>query len=340
MRKLLISAVYFLSVGAFAQSKEQAKTWDLLLNNKRMEARTFYDKNLKENKTKDFENLFLDVMIDEQMGEMIFDDTFVKNFASLKLDDSYLYPIFKKTFILSDYETSGFDDNSYKKIDFLAQDPIYGQNISVIEYKSTMERIRNNPKSADEYLAKIKRIDKWQFAGVFENLNGSGLYNEYEPEIHANSDKLFNANSFGNVGWYNRKFPSNDGFEFFMNESEYGRGIMYAQSFVENPVERKMLLEVDTNTEFRLFLNDTEVLSSTSDGYSNLGAHLVEINLPKGMNRLLMKVDMKDSKNAFMIVPFDANFQKITDLKYFDTYKEYQKSSVAQLQPKELPLKF
>ncbi|GAA4166098.1 DUF3857 domain-containing protein [Chryseobacterium ginsenosidimutans] len=340
MRKVLISAVYFLSVGAFAQSKEQAKTWDLLLNNKRVEARTFYDKNLKENKTKDFENLFLDAMIDEEMGEMIFDDTFVKNFADLKLDDSYLYPIFKKAFILADYETSGFDDNSYKKIDFLAQDPAYGQNISVIEYKSTMERIRNNPKSADEYLAKINRIDKWQFAGVFENLNGSGLYNEYEPENHANNDKLFNANSFGNVGWYNRKFPSNDGFEFFMNEAEYGRGIMYAQSFVENPAERKILLEVDTNTEFRLFLNDTEILSSTSDGYSNLGAHVVEINLPKGMNRLLVKIDMKDSKNAFMVVPFDTNFQKISDLKYFDTYKDYQKSSVAQLQPKELPLKF
>lgn len=340
MRKILISAVYFLSVSAFAQSKEQSKTWELLLNNKRGEARNFYDKNLKDNKTKDFENLFLDAMIDEEMGQMIFDEMFIKTFADFKLDDSYLYPMFKKAFLMADYENSGLDDNSYKKIDFLAQHPLYGDNISVIEYKATFDRIRNNPKSADEYLAKIKRIDKWQFAGVFENLNGSGLYNEYEPETNANSDKLFNANSFGNIGWYNRKFPSNDGFEFFINETEYGRGIMYAQSFIENPVERKILLEVDTNTEFRLFLNDTEILSSTTDGYSNLGAHLVEVNLPKGMNRVLLKFDVKDAKNAFMVVPFDTNYQKISDLTYFDTYKAYQKSSPEQLQAKEQPLKF
>lgn len=340
MRKILISAVYFLSVSAFAQSKEQSKTWELLLNNKRAEARNFYDKNLKNNTTKDFENLFLDAMIDEEMGQMIFDETFIKNFAEFKLDDSYLYPIIKRSFMLADYENSGFDDNSYKKVDFLAQHPLYGESISVLEYKATLDRIRNNYKSADDYLSKIKRIDKWQFAGVFENLNGSGLYNEYEPETNASSDKLFNANSFGYVGWYNRKFPSNDGFEFFINETEYGRGIMYAQSFIENPADRKVLLEVDANTEFRLFLNDTEILSSTTEGYTNLGAHLVEVALPKGMNRLLLKLDVKDAKNTFMVVPFDTNYRKISDLTYFDTYKAYQKSTPEQLQAKELPLKF
>lgn len=340
MRKILISAVYFLSVSAFAQSKEQTKTWELLLNNKREEARNFYDKNLKAEKNKDFENLFLDALINEEMGEMIFDDTFVKNLANLKVDEFYLYPIYKKSFVIGDTDTNGLDDNSYKKIDFLAQDPIYGQNNSVIEYKSTLDRLRKNPKSADEYLTKIGRIDKWQFAGVFENLNGSGLYNEYEPETYAKNDKLFNANSFGNVGWYNRKFPTNDGFEFFTNETEYGRGIVYAQSFIENPSERKILFEVDTNAEFRLFINDAEVLSSTSEGYSNLGSHLVEVTLPKGMNRILLKFDMKETKNAFMVVPFNENFQKITDLKYFNTYKEYQKSTASQLQAKELPLRF
>ena len=340
MRKVLISAIYFLSIGAIAQTKEETKTWELLLNNKRTEARSFFDNNLKDNKLNGLESLFLDALIDEEMGEMVFDETFIKNFVNLRPEEGYLYPIFRKRFVFGDDEKSGLDDNSYKKIDFLAQDKIFGDNVSVLEYKSTLDRIRNNYKSADENIAKIKRIDKWQYAGVFENLNGSGLYNEYEPEIYAKSDKLFNANSFGNVGWYNRKSPSNSGFEFFANEIEYGRGIMYAQSFIENPTERKILLEVDTNTEFRLFLNDTEILTSTSDGYTNLGSHLMEVNLPKGMNRILIKLDMKAYKSAFMIVPSDLNFQRLTDLKYFDNYQDYQKSSLSQLQPKEVLLKF
>src|SRR5690606_9462508 len=111
-------------------------------------------------------------------------------------------------------------------------------------------------------------------------------------------------------------------------------------SFIENPTERKIFLEVDTNAEFRLFLNDTEVLSSTNDGYTNLGSHIVEVNLPKGMNRLLLKFDVKDVKNGFMVLPLDTNYQKISDLKYYDTYKNYQKSTFAQLSPKEQPLRF
>lgn len=339
MRKVLISAVYFMSIGVFAQSKEQVKTWDLLLTNKRQEARNFYDKNLIQNKTKDLESLFLDALIDSELGEMIFDESFVRNFIALKPESIYLYPMFHQKFVLGE-EGSSLDDYSYSKIDLLAQSPEFRNESTVLEYKSLLDRLRNNYKSADEILAKIQRIDKWQYAGVFENLNGSGLYNEYDPENYANNDKLFNANSFGNIGWYNRKSPENDGFNFFLNETEYGRGIVYAQSFIENPTERKLLFEVDTNAEFRMFLNDSEILSSTNDGQTNLGSHLVEVNLPKGMNRLLLKFDVKDTKNGFMVVPMDTNYQKISDLKYFETYQSYQKTNLAQLQPKEQSLRF
>ncbi|KIC61464.1 DUF3857 domain-containing protein [Chryseobacterium taiwanense] len=339
MRKVLISAVYFMSIGAFAQSKEQVKTWNLLLTNKRQEARNFYDKNLIQNKTKDLESLFLDALIDSELGEMVFDESFVRNFIALKPESIYLYPMLHQKFVLGEDGTS-FDDYSYSRIDLLAQSSEFGNEPTVLEYKSLLDRLRNNYKSAEENLAKIQRIDKWQYAGVFESLNGSGLYNEYDPETYAKSDKLFNANSFGNIGWYNRKSPANDGFNFFLNETEYGRGIVYAQSFIENPTERKLLFEVDTNAEFRMFLNDSEILSSTNEGQTNLGSHLVEVNLPKGMNRLLLKFDVKNTKNGFMVVPMDTNYQKVSDLKYFETHQSYQKTSLAQLQPKELSLRF
>jgi hypothetical protein len=340
MKNILLYAICFLSFNSlFAQTKEETKAWELLLSNKRNEARDFFDKKLKDKKTSNFESLFLDALIDEEMGKVTFDETFVKQFANLKLDEAYLYPILKKKFVVGDSE-SGYDDNSYKIVDFLAQDEIYGLSPAILESKIIFDKIRNNPNSANESLAKLKRIDKWQFAGVFENLNGSGLYNEYEPENYAKNDKLFNANSLGNVGWYNRKFDSDNGSEGFFNELEYGRGIVYAQSFIENPTNRRILLEININTEFKLFLNDSEILSSTNDGYTNLGSHLVEVNLPKGVNRLLLKVDVKDSGNSFLIIPFDNNHQKISDLKYYNTFKEYQKTPIEKLEPKELPLRF
>ena len=341
MRKILISAVYFLSVGAFAQSKDHSKTWELLLNNKRNEARNYYDKTLQSQKLKNFETLFLDAVIDQEMGKFIFDETFIKNFVSITDEEAYVYPILKEKFMIGNVEESGYDDYTYKKADILYESKNFQHLNGAIGYKAYFDFLRNNLKGSAEALAKFGRIDKWQYAGVFENLNGSGMDNEYEPETYAKNDKLFNTGNFGNVGWYNRQSPDNDGFTFFFNELEYGRGIVYAQTFINNPQERKVLFEVNATNELKVFLNDTEILSSIKDGYTSNGSHLVEVVLPKGMNRLLIKNDSQVNKMAgLLVVPFDTNYQRIKDLTYFDTYQEYNKSTFAQLQPKELELKF
>lgn len=341
MRKILISAVYFLSVGAFAQSKDHSKTWELLLNNKRNEARNYYDKTLQSQKLKNFETLFLDALIDQEMGKIIFDETFIKNFVNITDEEAYVYPILKEKFMIGNVEESGYDDYTYKKADILYESKNFQHLNGAIGYKAYFDFLRNNLKGSAEALAKFGRIDKWQYAGVFENLNGSGMDNEYEPETYAKNDKLFNTGNFGNVGWYNRQSLDNDGFTFFFNELEYGRGIVYAQTFINNPQERKVLFEVNATNELKVFLNDTEILSSIKDGYTSNGSHLVEVVLPKGMNRLLIKNDSQVNKMAgLLVVPFDTNYQRIKDLTYFDTYQVYNKSTFAQLQPKELELKF
>ena len=55
--------------------------------------------------------------------------------------------------------------------------------------------------------------------GVFENLNSSGLDTEYEPELYAKDDKLFDANSNGLVGWFIPKTKSTQGYQYFVNEN-------------------------------------------------------------------------------------------------------------------------
>ncbi|MGH1517308.1 DUF3857 domain-containing protein [Chryseobacterium sp. JK1] len=341
MKKILISAVYLLSVGVFAQSKDHSKTWELLLNNKREEARAFYDKTLQSQKLKNFETLFLDALIDQEMGKFIFDETFVKNFINTTDEEAYLFPIIQEKSMLGDIKKNGIDAHTYKKVDILYNSKSFGHLNSIVELKTYFDYLRSNFSGSAEAHSKLGKIDKWQYAGVFENLNGSGLDIEYEPETYAKNDKLFNTGNFGNIGWYNKKHNDNDGFTFFINELEYGRGIIYAQTFINNPIERKVWLDIGANNELKVFLNDVEILSSTKEGYTSTGSHLVEVTLPKGMNRLLLKNDSKTSNMAgFIVVPYDTNYQKINDLTYFDTYHDYKKSTLAELQPKELELQF
>lgn len=339
MKKLLLAIFVFVYAAGFSQKMED-KIWDLLLNNKRTEARSLFDKNLASKKTTNFEFLLLDAMIDEEMGEFNFDETFLKNYLALNEDANYLFAMSKHRFILGDESDYGFDELSYRKIDLLAESPKFQNENFVLSYKAALDRNRKNYAAVEKEVAKMGQVNKWQRAGVFENLNGSGLDIEYEPEQYAKSDKAFNANSLGMVNWYNPKWKLVDGFEYLTNEKEYGEGIVYAQSFIQNPTERRVLLETNINTEYKVFLNDVEILSTTREGYTNPGSHLVEVLLPQGMNRLLLKLELKNDFTAYMAVFYDKDYHKISDLTYFDTFQEYKKSALAQLNPMEQPLRF
>ncbi|TXF79392.1 tetratricopeptide repeat protein [Chryseobacterium sp.] len=338
MKKILLLAFTFFCLFAFAQSSED-KTWDLLFNNKRQEARLLFDKSFAEKKTSNYELLLLDALIDEELGEYNFDETFLKNFLNLHEDANYLFPMSHRRFVIGDIKDYGIDDLTYKKIDLLASSPQFQDQNFVLSFKAVLEKNLKNDNEVKNYLEKLNRIKKWQRAGVFENLNGSGIDIEYEPETYAKNDKLFNANSYGKVGWYNPSYNPTEGFEFLSNESEYGSGIVYAQSFVDNPEGRRVLLEMNVNTEYKVFVNDQEILSTTKDGYTNPGTHTVEFFLPKGMNRLLLKMAMNHD-TAFMGVLFNEKYDKIKDLKYYDTYQPYNQSSVKELAAIEKPLRF
>ncbi len=339
MKKLLLLLTVVISVITFSQKPEN-KVWDLLFNNKREEARAIFDKEFQSKKTSSFELLYLDALIDEELGQFNFDETFLKNFLNLKADKNLIFPLSRHRFVVGDLADYGFDDLTYRKIDLLAQHATLENENLIISYKMAIELKRKNFKSAQGYGEKFKAVSRWQRVGVFENLNGSGLDIEYEPETMAGNGQLFNAHSLGLVGWYNPKWTGEKGFQYLYNEQEYEEGIVYAQSFIDNPVERRVLLETNINTEYKVFLNDAEILSTTKDGYTNAGSHLVEVLLPKGTNRLLLKMALKSDDTAFMAVFFDTAYNKLPDLEYHDTYREYRRNTLQELQPMEQALRF
>lgn len=97
---------------------------------------------------------------------------------------------------------------------------------------------------------------------------------------------------------------------------------------------------MNLNSEYKVFVNDVEVLSTTKDGYTSPGSHLVEILLPKGMNRILLKMEVKDDYTQFLGAIFNTNYEKIDNLKYFNTYQPYNKNTFQELSPIEIPLRF
>ncbi len=334
MKKIIIICLLFVSI-SFAQTAEK-KVWDLLLGNKREDARKLFDKELKSKISTNIDYLVLDGMLQYELGQLSFDDAYLQKFIATCKQKEYLYPLWYKPFLMDNSVANGFNDFTYKKIDFLAASETFSNDLLVIYYKGICDRKRKNLDGYYSQMKKLNAIEDWQYCGVFENLNDSGLETEYEPELYANNDKLFNANSNGKVGWYIPVDKQNEGYHFYTNESEYGNGIIYSQVFIESLVDKTVQLNFGTSSSIKIFVNDVEIYVNNTAENTDLNAFKLKFNLSKGTNRLLVKFSTNSSNDNFFMSLTDENSVKINDLKYYNTFKTYNKSTLEKLNPVEV----
>jgi hypothetical protein len=334
MRKIIAICILFVNI-AFAQTSEK-KVWDLLLANKREDARKLFDKDLKSKEETNVDYLILDAMLDYEMGKLAFDEQYLQKFIKVCKQKEYLYPLWYKPYMMDNSSSNGYNDFTYKKIDLLAASETFGNDPIVIYFKAICDRKRKDFDGFSANIKKLNAIQDWQYCGVFENLNDSGLETEYEPEVYAKNDKLFDANSNGKIGWYIPVDKQNEGYHFYSNESEYGDGIIYSQVFVDTPADKDVVLNFGTSSSIKIFVNDVEIYANNMAEHTDLNAYRVKFKLAKGTNRLLVKFSSNSSNDNFFVSMTDESNNMISDLTFANTYKPYNKSTFEQLNPIEI----
>jgi hypothetical protein len=333
MKKTGIIFILFVQC-LFAQTAEK-KIWNLLLVNKRAEAQKEYEKEFVKKPASTIEQFLLGEFIKLESGEINFGEQFVSNFSSFPESKFYITPLLKQKFLIDDIHELGFNDLTYQKIDKLASLPIY--QLPIIQYyKAISDRNRRDLAGYKKGIASLNALMDWQFCGVFENLNDSGIDIEYEPEIYPKNDKLFDGNSNGQLGWYYPKIMQYEGYHSFSNENEYGTGIIYSQLFVENPEEKEVYFNFGMSHAFKIFVNDVEVYLNTQNSMSDLNAFKLKLTLPKGMNRILLKSSISSGNSYFFFSIKDKNDQQITTFQYHTTYQPYVKSTYESLAVEEV----
>lgn len=334
MKKLLFLTV--LLTVHFISAQNSDKVWDLLLNNKRNEARKLFDKELAKKKDADLDLLILDAILDQEHGKLLYDKTFLEKFSKFNESKDYLYPLWYSPYVMGNLRGDGFNDLSYQKMDVIASNENYLKDPFIKYFKALFERKRKNYDDFNEDIKKLGAIDQWQFCGVFENMNGSGLHTEYEAEYYPKNDKLFNANSNGFVNWYIPSIKQNEGCHFYINESEYGNGIIYAQTFITNDKDREVVLDFTASGPVKIFLNDTEIYVNDKIKTANIGAYCLKFNLKQGNNRLLLKSATTGAGDYFYAAIKDVNKNDIPSLSYSNVYALYNKTSLAEINPVEV----
>lgn len=341
MKKTLFTLTLALTANIICFSQNSTTNyWEDLLNNKRDQA---FEKVTEAHKASPtIETLIAYEVLQDERGILKTNPNFLPSFLGQKDYENYLFALWNESYLFDNYLTVGFNTERHNRINKVLFNNLQNQSLKESMYylKAAAERDKNNFADYRKYNQMMTSIRNWQYCGVFENLNSSGLDAIYEPESKAKSATDFNANSNGFVNWYVPKVEKYDGYMLFTNHAEYGSGVHYAQTFMTNPTERKAVIRVGTSAKFKLWLNDVLIYEQSKEIATDMDAYNVEVNLPKGINRLLVKVADK-STGVYMIVRVtDEKGIALNDIVYSDVYADYNASTLESINPKALTLSF
>ncbi len=325
--------LFILSTTSLFSQTPTSAIWEALLSNDRARAIELTNK-IDYSKSKDMESIVLKQLVDNESGIFKRNPDFNKAFVTQEDYQYYFFALWTQPYIFSDYLSQGFKKQVFDNIDFFYdQKPTMPMVKNALTYlKAITYQTKNDFDSYYKLYDKIDAVKDWQYCGVFENLNRSGININYPPEQNPVSEKGFNANSNGTVNWFTLERDHKEAYQFFTNHLEYGNGINYAQSFIDSPIDQTVYLNLGIGKATKVWLNDVLVFEKTINRITDLDAYTIELTMPKGTNRLLVKTT-NDTYSFFIIRFLDKQGKPISNLTYSSTYKAYNKSTKETINP-------
>lgn len=329
-QSFFLLSIFFISVLYVNAQNNYTDFWDNLLKNNRSEAAKILN-NSKENST---EWLILNEITRIENGQLERNKDFIDKF--LKQDDfeNYLFAFWSNPFIFDDYLGDGFNDHIVDAINKITPDKVSHIDLvdALVYLRSVERRHFNDWETYYEENTKIKSIKDWQYCGVFENLNKSGIDKFYEPEVEASNDKVFDARSNGSLKWY-PGIGKKEAYQFYENHVEYGSGVHFAQTFISSPKDQHVILRIGSGSAFKIFLNDVEIFKNDKDVNTDLNGYELNVNLPSGTNRFLIKSAESGSTSYYMVTVLDENKNPLNNITVSSQPVTYNTSSLEQLNP-------
>lgn len=324
MKKYLFGLLLLILVSPFAKAQnDNQKIWDALLKNDRKTALKLAK---KISYNSGIESLLLKQIVNKENGLLSQDTKFQNAFTQQENFDYFLFPFWQENAVFGEYLSSGFNHDIAKKVDFYKSKSIKNKTVKagLLYLDAILYRYKKDFTGYHKKLDDLKAIESWQYCGVFENLNESGMDVVYPPENTPISEKPFNANSNGYVNWFDAKY-SDDAYQFLSNHSEYSNGINYSQTFFNLSEERTLLFKLGYGYATKLWINDVLIYEDTDKHITELDSYTIKVTVPKGMNRILVKSTNKTysyfilrvfDENNELLAPSSLNFTRIPTKEY------------------------
>ena len=317
-----------LSGNEVAHCQAYQKGWESFTSNKNTEARTYFNQAVSNSESKEDALLSL-CLIDWYESKMddAFDD-FCKFYEISSNPYPYLYTMSGLPFLFD-------SDNilSQKKLAFfekIVTDPNMNGTLKAMLYNQLggyYEKV-NNMKRAKEWYSKMGVITHWQVLGTFDNTSGSGFSKDWGALTKASTTDVFTNKVDAEVKWYTPSCNKANNWFYFDYYFYLNSAIMYAQSYVNSPVDQEVYLRTGTSGSLKVWVNDALVSSVTEERNCDLDIYACKIKLNKGTNRLLVQIGQSEIDQAnFLLRLTDEKANPIQGLSDVADYRSYTKSN-------------
>jgi hypothetical protein len=147
----------------------------------------------------------------------------------------------------------------------------------------------------EKFIEKVKQQHTyktdWWIIGPFDNPDGKGLKIDYPPEKEFDDSKTYPGRNGKTISWRHINNKESGYIDFTKLFREYDLGVAYARGAIVMQQAIKMKIGIGSNDGVRLWINGKLLLDRQIERKAEPNQDVLEVNLNKGENEILLKID-------------------------------------------------
>jgi len=172
-------------------------------------------------------------------------------------------------------------------------------------------------------LANDKRLVKdWYFLGPFDNTEKDALNKTFPPEENIDLTGEYTGKGGVLVKWarpFSYDVSGDVDLNLLFKPNDYA--VAYALTYAHSPADKKVQLRFGAEDGIKIWLNNKIIIKSEIAKAGEVDSDIVEVNLKKGWNKILLKVTDTWGSWGFYFRVTDSNGKPVEDL-IFDPLKD------------------
>ncbi|MBP6386217.1 MAG: DUF3857 domain-containing protein [Pseudarcicella sp.] len=312
------------------QGKENCrKAWEYFNNNDRKSAQSYFEAATKDPETQSDAYLGLTLLAWTTEDNPKAFEYLEKFYTYSPNPIPYLYALWS-TKVMFDGYSGKITDYQLKFIEKLLADKRINGTMKAMIYGTLGSHYQyaNQFVKANEYFAQIGAIDQWQVLGTFENTSASGFNKDFGALNGVEPSTIFKNKTGADIKWFTPPATRSDKWFDFTYMFDHTNAIMYAQTFVNSPIDQEVVLKSGCSGSMKIWMNDQLITNEITERNCDLDLFSNTIKLNKGFNRVLVQIGNSEAGRAnFLIRITDNNGNTINGLSANPNKQAYTKNN-------------